>query len=85
MTKYEKSWLVGFDDSLLKDFPVMALDKKQVQLVARVSHDPRVVYSHVMGLMNPHDICMEEVFQHEVTPIQTSMFEDSVTNVNHKK
>ena len=76
MKKYEATWPGGFNDALPNKVITMFVTKKEIKIGSSSTFDTELIYSRVMGLVNAREINLE-VFQYELVPDPTSMFDDN--------
>ena len=77
MVSYESGWPETFNGTLSTKVVTMAVGKKSIKCGAGSTFDTQLIYSSVMGLMVSRNIDLHDVFNHELTPIPRSMFENS--------
>ena len=65
MKKYEATWPGGFNDALPIKVISISVTKKEIKIGSSSTFDTELIYSRVMG----------EVFQYELAPDPTSMFD----------
>ena len=66
MQSFEKSWSAGFHNSLSRRVVTMVANSKVV----------KGIFSRLLGLQQSRNINIDDVLQHEVAPVSTSMFDD---------
>jgi hypothetical protein len=77
MTEYEASWPQGFNDPLSKKVTTMSISKKQITIGSTGTFDTELIYSRVMGLIHTRQVDLENIFEHELAPVPTSMFKEN--------
>ena len=73
---FEASWPESFNSSLTKQIVTMSDSRRKIKLGEISLFDTNLIYSRVMELIGALYIDLKTVFQHELSPIQTSMFGD---------
>ena len=74
---YESSWPEGFNGALLKNVTTMAVSRKGVKFGTGTVYDTQLIYSRVMGLVSTQPVDLQDLFNYELAPLPTSMFDDN--------
>lgn len=78
MTEYESGWPAGFHNTISKGVKTIADGKKHIKIGSKKLYDTTVIYSRVIGIQaSSRDIDIQDVMSHELSPVPTSMFQDS--------
>ena len=77
LAEFESSWPEGFHGSIGTRVKTMSAAKKKVTIGLSSTFDTSLIYSRVMGVAASRDINLKHVFQHELAPVPTSMFDDN--------
>ena len=73
---FKANWPESFKSSLTKQIVTMSDSRRKIKLGEISLFDTNLIYSRVMGLIGACNIDLKTVFQHELSPIPTSMFGD---------
>ena len=74
---YESSWSEAFNGALSKNVTTMAVSRKSVKFGTSTVYDTQLIYSRVMGLVSTRPIDLQDLFNYELAPLPTSMFDDN--------
>lgn len=77
MVTFEQTWSNDFYQSLSNNVVTMAIGKRSVKCETGIIYDTELIYSRVMGLATSRNIDLKTLFQHELAPLPTSMFDDN--------
>ena len=77
MREFESSWPEGFNVPLSTKVVTMAVSNKKTKEGSGVSFDTELIFGRVIGLLSTRSLDLENLFQHELAPIPTSMFLDN--------
>jgi hypothetical protein len=78
MKEHETGWPNKFNDTISKRVTTIADGKKHTKIGTKKIFDTSVIYSRVIGIQaSSRDIAIENVLSHELSPVPTSMFDDS--------
>ena len=77
MNDFESSWPVGFHSSISKKVITMSTMKRHIKIGNSKLYDTDLIYSRVIGLHTSRNMSMKEVLKFELSPIPTSLYEDS--------
>ncbi len=78
MMEFESKLPQGFYDTIEKKVVSMAASKKSIKLGEHKVYDTNQIYSRVMGLQaSSRDVDINEVLSCELSPVPTSLFNDS--------
>ncbi|KAK3883333.1 hypothetical protein Pcinc_012369 [Petrolisthes cinctipes] len=77
MKKYEASWPDGFDSPMTSKVVTMAKCIKHTKKGSSSLFDTELIYARVIGMAYCRDLDLRKLFQYELAPVPTSMFEDS--------
>ena len=75
--EYESSWPEGFYQVIPRRVITMSVTKRQIKVDKMSVYDTELIYSRVIGLQSSRDISMKDVLEYELSPVPTSLFEDS--------
>ena len=77
MNDFESSWPVGFHSSISKKVVTMSTMRRHIKIGNSQLYDTDLIYSRVIGLRTSRNMSMKEVLKFELSPIPTSLYEDS--------
>lgn len=78
MSEYESGWPTGFYNTISKGVKTIADRKKHIKIGSKKLYDTTIIYSRVIGIQaSSRNIDVQDVMSHELSPVPTSMFQDS--------
>ena len=77
MVEFEAGWPKSFNKTITKKVITMASTRNKINLDGKPLYDTELIYTRVICLKQYRDIDIKDVISYELSPVPTSLFDDS--------